>query len=396
MSQAYSDLGVSAKKEDVHAATKDNDKGLYPYSFCKINQMRGQPGWVEFMHSDGAGTKASLAYIYWRETGDMSVWKGVVQDSIVMNLDDIACVGGLTGYIMLSANLDRNTFRIPGEVVHELVNGENSFLEMLRGYGIDIVGQCGETADVPDLTPTLVVNNSMHCRMQEKNVIDNGRIKEGDLIVGLASSGRADYETEFNGGSGSNGMTLMRHKVFSCKYSYKYPESYESKLKSNAYTGTRNLTDSIRCSDGSLTTLGKLVLSPTRTYAPVIKKMLDKGIGAAAISGIVHNSGGGQTKVLRYLSRPMRVVKDRMFETPEVFKIVQSEAKIGWESMFEDCNMGHRMEIYTPDRDVASEIVYISTKLGVDAEVIGEVKPAKNDRREVIINSRYGSFSYCR
>ncbi len=410
MRDMYKEVGVSSSKEAVHAATKNNSKGLYPYSFCKIEQMRGLPNWANFLlkltgnemveisHADGAGTKSSLAYIYWREFNDMSVWHGVVQDSIVMNLDDVACVGGMTGQMHLTSNIDRNSFNIPDRVIAELINGENKFLEKMRKFGVDnITGQVGETADVPDLTQTIVINNSLHCTMKRSDVIDNGKIDAGDLIVGLSSYGQSFYEDYYNGGMGSNGLTLGRHGVFSKYYAENYPESYDHHNLGfeKAYRGKTILENQIDIGNGKTVHAGKLVLSPTRTYAPIIKKIHNAGIGPKEISGMVHCSGGGQTKVLNYLSKPLNIIKDSMFTVPPLFKLIQSETGATWKEMYKDFNMGHRMEIYTKNLAIAQEIIRISTSLGVEAKIIGHVvKNNKDSNRNLRIQSPLGVFEY--
>ncbi|MCL2737694.1 MAG: phosphoribosylformylglycinamidine cyclo-ligase, partial [Alphaproteobacteria bacterium] len=315
MSSAYKDLGVSAKKEAVHAATKNNDKGLFPNAFCKISPMPFgvAPEYVRIAHADGAGTKTALAYMYWKETGDMTVWHGVVQDSIVMNLDDVTCVGGVLGHFSLTSSINRNPFNIPDEVLAALIEGEKIFLSKMQKHGIRMDGQCGETADVPDLTPTLVIDNTLECIMRKEDVIDNGNIGTGDLIVGLASHGRAIYEDSYNGGMRSNGLTLARHGVLSQEYRAKYPETFYAKLGEKAYRGSKKLTDLITVDGGEQVPVGKLVLSPTRTYAPIVKEILYGG--TQGISGIVHNSGGGMTKCLNYIGPGLAATKYDLFPT---------------------------------------------------------------------------------
>ncbi|MDR0319185.1 MAG: hypothetical protein LBH81_00385 [Rickettsiales bacterium] len=396
MPNAYSALGVSSSKTEVHAATKNNDKGLFPFAFCKINPCKTfGPKYVKISHADGAGTKSSLAYMYWKETGDMSVWHGIVQDSIVMNLDDILCVGGAAGELDLTSNIDRNTFRIPGEVVAELIKGENIFLNKMRGYGIDITGQCGETADVPDLTQTLLVNNTMHCIMRRSAVIDNGNIREGDKIVGLASFGQAEYETEYNGGMRSNGLTLARHGTLDKIYRKLYPETFEKKLGRKAYRGSAWLSDLVKVETGEKIPVGKLILSPTRTYAPIIAK-LHQTPGCVPV-GMVHNSGGGMTKVLNYLSKPLKIVKDNLFDTPALFKMIQSNANVDWQEMYQDFNMGCGMEIYVRSTRTAEKIIEISKSFGVDAKIIGHVSKARVPKPQVeLITKHAGIFRYSR
>ena len=394
---AYGDLGVSSTKEAVHAATKNNGRGLYPFAFCKINRMRGDKKWVEIMHADGAGTKTSLAYMYWRETGDMSVWKGVVQDSIVMNLDDVACVGGLTGYISLASNIDRNSFRIPGEVVAALIEGENVFLKKMRKHGVYMIGQCGETADVPDLTKTVVVNNALSCRMREDRVINNGKISVGDYIVGLSSCGQATYEDEYNSGIRSNGLTLARHAVLSEEYRAKYPESYHEELGDKAYRGTKKLTDMVKVETGEEISVGKLLLSPTRTYAPIVRVIHKTGLDKC-ISGMVHNSGGGMTKVMNYLSKPCAAYKyalpaSPLKEPPAVFDLIRREGDIEWDEMNRTFNMGCGFEIYTPHKVIADKIVALAKTFNVDAAVIGKVEPAPDGGKYVSVFVGNGSYS---
>ncbi|MCL2017202.1 MAG: phosphoribosylformylglycinamidine cyclo-ligase [Alphaproteobacteria bacterium] len=406
MSDKYASLGVSSSKEAVHRATRNNSKGLFPYAFCKIDSYDYSPKWlnniaklfghrqVGISHADGAGTKTSLAYIYWKETGDMSVWRGVVQDSIAMNIDDVACVGGLTGRMFLTSSIDRNSHRIPDEVIAELINGENIFLDMLRAYEIDITGQSGETADVSDLVRTVTVNNSLFCQMPYKNVIDNANIKPGNFIVGLSSDGCALYESKYNGGMGSNGLTLGRHGVFAPEYRKKYPESFESLIDAGSngvqsYTGTKKLDEKVNAWGVSY---GEMVLSPTRTYAPVIKKYHDLHLDRE-ISGMVHCSGGGQTKVLNYLSNPMTVTKYDMFDIPQLFNIIQKESGQPWEHMYKTFNMGHRMEIYTPSKDAAEKMIDVSKSFGVEAKIIGCVE---RGAKRLLIKSPHGRFEYSR
>jgi len=435
MGNKYLERGVDPDKIDVHGAILNNYKGLYPNAFCKILPFDLMPEHVMILHSDGAGTKTSLAYIYWKETGDMSVWRGVVQDSIVMNLDDIACVGGLTGSIYLTSAINRNKSIIPGDVVAELINGADVFLDKMREFGIDIANGGGETADVGDLVRTVTVDNSMSCIMPRCNVIDNGNIKPGDFIVGLSSSGQAIYESGYNGGMGSNGLTSARHDIFSPVYRVLRPESYDTAMDAGkdqnnklSYCGSKRLSDPVPpicytdASQGDIpyknkvfngqehdaikaqrpadwytgkrfedVDYGKLVLSPTRTYAPIIKKLHNEKI-TNDVSGMVHCSGGGQTKVLHSLSGPMRVVKDNMFSAPPLFEIIQKESKETWHNMYKNFNMGHRMEIYTPSEDVANEILHIASTFGVAARIVGRVEKSKI--KELIIKSQYGEFTY--
>ena len=394
----YKELGVSAKKEAVHAATKNNDKGLFPNAFCKVNRLTPEiaPGWVRISHADGAGTKTALAYIYWRETGDMSVWHGVVQDSIVMNLDDILCVGGVAGHLSLASSINRNGFRIPDEVVAALINGENIFLDNMRALGVDITGQCGETADVPDLTPTVVIDNTMECLMREEDVINNGDIAATDIIVALQSNGRASYEDAYNGGIRSNGLTLARHGVLSAEYREKYPESFHAGLGNRAYRGSKKLDDLITVETGEQVTVGRLILSPTRTYAPIIKALLSDGQGRAGISGMVHNSGGGMTKVLNYLNGPLVAVKDDLFDVPPLFRLIQSEANVDWREMYQVFNMGAGMEVYVRDMATAERVIKAAAGFNVAAKIIGRVEKSPGGKPTVQIQTPYGEFEYLR
>ncbi|QEC53332.1 phosphoribosylformylglycinamidine cyclo-ligase [Anseongella ginsenosidimutans] len=395
----YSRRGVSAAKEDVHAAIKHIDKGIFPKAFCKIipDILGGEDGYCNIMHADGAGTKSSLAYTYWKETGDMSVWKGIAQDAIVMNTDDLLCVGA-TDNILLSSTIGRNKNLVPGEVIAALINGTEEILEELRSYGIGIYSTGGETADVGDLVRTLIVDSTVSCRMKRKEVISNDRIAAGDVIVGLASFGQARYESEYNGGMGSNGLTSARHDVFNKEIARKYPESYDPAVPAElVFSGGKKLTDTISISfydsAGSASrevqaTAGKLVLSPTRTYAPVIKKMLE--LYRPQIHGMVHCSGGAQTKVLHFIEN-LHVVKDNMFPCPPLFHLIQEQSGTPWEEMYKVFNMGHRMELYVPEI-VADELVAISQSFGVDAQVIGRVAPFAG--KKVTIRSEFGEFSY--
>jgi len=414
--------GVSSQKEEVHAAIAGHSKGIYPNAACKINGTRVH-NFGNITHSDGAGTKTSLAYIYWRETGDMSVWRQIPQDSILMNYEDLICAGaGLNNEdIFLSSVINRNKFRIPGDVVAALIKGQKAFLDRMCKYGINIIGEQGETADVGDLVRTVVIDNTIACNFNLNDVIDNGRIDAGDFVVGLASFGQAAYEDEYNGGQGSNGLTTARHGVLTKKYRWKYPESYAPELCQTKlgnlnwlarlnglldskglhlkdgfrpYRGTKSLTDLIPVETGELIPVGKLILSPTRTYGPVVKKIKDAGIGPAQISGMVHNTGGGQTKVLNYLSKPLLVVKDNLFEVPALFNLIQKEAKVEWEEMYKDFNMGHRLEIYVKDLAVAEEIIKLSESLGVAAQIVGRVEKFGGDKPAVIIRGPHGNFRY--
>ena len=383
----YAQRGVSSSKEDVHKAISKLDKGLFPKAFCKIEPdfLGGDPDWCVVMHADGAGTKSSLAYTYWKETGDMDVWAGIAQDAIVMNTDDLLCVGA-TDNIMLSSTIGRNKNLIPGEVISAVIQGSVSFIEKMREYGADIVLTGGETADVGDLVRTIIVDSTVVARMRRADVIDNANIAAGDLIVALSSSGKAVYEDAYNGGMGSNGLTSARHDVFCKELAEKYPESYDAAVPSEyIYCGSRRLTET---EPETGMTYGRLVLSPTRTYLPVVKEML-AGY-RSGIHGMIHCSGGAQTKVLNFVDG-LRVVKDNMFDVPPLFRVIQQESGTPWEEMYKVFNMGHRLEIYVPE-DIASDLVEISEKYGVEARVIGRVEPS--DNTEVTIESEYGKFTY--
>ena len=386
-SDRYSQRGVSASKEDVHQAISKLDKGLFPKAFCKIvtDHLSNDEEYCVVMHADGAGTKSSLAYMYWKETGDLSVWKGIAQDAIVMNIDDLLCVGA-TGNILLSSTIGRNKNLIPGEVVSAIINGTEEVLEMLRSHGLGIVSTGGETADVGDLVRTIIVDSTVTCRMKRAHVIDNGRISEGDVIVGLASHGKASYETEYNGGMGSNGLTSARHDVFSNSYASKYPESFDNAINPGlVYSGNYNLTDELP--DVPLN-VGKLVLSPTRTYAPVIVEVL-KTL-RPQIHGMVHCSGGAQTKVLHFID-PLHIIKDNLFETPPLFKLIQEQSGTDWKEMYKVFNMGHRMELYLKE-EYAQEVISISKDFNVEAQVIGRVEAS--DKKQVTVSGAHGQFVY--
>ena len=386
----YNQRGVSAGKEDVHNAIKNIDKGLFPQAFCKIipDILGNDEAYCNIMHADGAGTKSSLAYLYWRETGDTSVWKGIAQDAIIMNLDDLLCVGA-TDNILLSSTIGRNKNLIPGEVIAEIINGTEEILHELRELGIGIYSTGGETADVGDLVRTIIVDSTVTCRMKRSDVISNHTIQGGDVIVGLASFGQANYESEYNGGMGSNGLTSARHDVFSKENASQYPESYDPSIPSNlVFSGSRSLTDPIDIGEGKTVTAGKLVLSPTRTYAPVIKKILDSH--RADIHGMVHCSGGAQTKVLHFIEK-LHVIKNNLFPLPPLFKLIQEESGTDWQEMYKVFNMGHRMEIYIPSH-LAEEIIQISESFGIPAQTIGYVKGA--DSKKVTIESEFGTFTY--
>ena len=386
--QRYMMRGVSASKEDVHNAIKNIDKGLYPKAFCKIipDILGGDPEYCNIMHADGAGTKSSLAYLYWKETGDLSVWKGIAQDALIMNIDDLLCVGA-TDNILVSSTIGRNKLLVPGEVISSIINGTDELLAELRGMGVGVYATGGETADVGDLVRTIIVDSTVTCRMKRSDVIDNANIAPGDVIVGLASYGQATYEKEYNGGMGSNGLTSARHDVFSKYLAEKYPESYDKAVPDElVYSGGLKLTDAV---EGSPLDAGKLVLSPTRTYAPVIKKLLDAL--RPQIHGMVHCSGGAQTKVLHFVGDNCRVVKDNMFPVPPLFRTIKEQSNTDWSEMYKVFNMGHRMEIYLPAQ-YAEEVIAISNSFGIEAKVIGRVE--ESDKKELIINTEFGEFKY--
>ena len=387
MNERYQQRGVSASKEDVHEAIKDVDKGLFPSAFCKIvsDHLTGSNEHCIVMHADGAGTKSSLAYMYWKETSDISVWKGIAQDALIMNIDDLICVGA-TDNILLSSTIGRNKNLIPGDVIGAIINGTEELLENLRMHGIGIYSTGGETADVGDLVRTIIVDSTVVTRMKRKDVIDNANIEAGDLIVGLASFGKASYESEYNGGMGSNGLTSARHDVFNKSLAEKFPESFDPRVPDElVYSGSKSLTDQI---EGSPINAGKLVLSPTRTYAPIIKKILDQYRNK--IHGMVHCSGGAQTKVLHFVEG-LHIVKDNMFEIPPLFKLIKEESGTDWKEMYKVFNMGHRMEIYLPEEH-AQEIIEISRSFDVDAQVIGRVE--FSDKKKLTILSEFGTFEY--
>ncbi|WP_343566363.1 AIR synthase related protein [Sphingobacterium sp.] len=386
----YNQRGVSAGKEDVHNAIKNIDKGLFPKAFCKIipDILGGDPDWCNIMHADGAGTKSSLAYVYWKETGDISVWKGIAQDAIIMNIDDLLCVGAIDN-ILLSSTIGRNKNLIPGEVIAEIINGTEEILSELRGLGIGIYSTGGETADVGDLVRTIIVDSTVTCRMKREDVISNHRIKGGNVIVGLASNGQATYEQAYNGGMGSNGLTSARHDVFNKKVAEKYPEAYDPAVPYElVFAGSQDLTTEIEVETGEKITAGKLVLSATRTYAPVIKQILDKY--RSQIDGMVHCSGGAQTKVLHFVDN-VHVIKDNLFPIPPLFALIQKESNTDWKEMYKVFNMGHRMELYVPE-SIASDIIAISESFGIPAQIIGRVEESAS--KKVTITSPYGEFIY--
>ena len=385
--QRYDMRGVSASKEDVHNAIKKIDKGIFPKAFCKIipDILGGDPDYCNIMHADGAGTKSSLAYLYWKETGDLSVWKGVAQDAVVMNIDDLLCVGA-TDNILLSSTIGRNKNLIPGEVISAIINGTQEFLDELNRLGVNIISTGGETADVGDLVRTVIVDSTVTCRMPRSQVIDNANIKGGDVIVGLASFGKATYEDKYNGGMGSNGLTSARHDVFAKYLATAYPESYDHAVPEQlVYSGSKRLTDSI---EGVDVDAGQLVLSPTRTYAPIIKRILDTM--RSEIHGMVHCTGGAQTKVMHFVENK-HVIKDNLFPIPPLFKLIKEESATDWKEMYKVFNMGHRMEIYTAEEN-AQQIIHIAREFGVEARIIGHVEDAEHNH--LTITSEYGTFEY--
>ena len=385
--QRYDMRGVSASKEDVHNAIKNIDKGIYPLAFCKIipDVLGGDPEYCNIMHADGAGTKSSLAYVYWRETGDMSVWKGVAQDSVVMNIDDLLCVGA-TDTILLSSTIGRNKNLIPGDVIAAIINGTQEFIDEMKALGVNIISTGGETADVGDLVRTVIVDSTVTCRMRRDQVINNANIKGGDVIVGLASYGQATYEKRYNGGMGSNGLTSARHDVFAKYLAEKYPESYDKAVPEElVYSGGMHLEDAV---DGVEVNAGQLVLSPTRTYAPVIKRLLDDM--RPSIHGMVHCTGGAQTKVMHFLENK-HVIKDNMFPIPPLFKLIKEQSGTDWKEMYKVFNMGHRMEIYVSPND-AGKVIEISKSFGIDAQIVGRVEDAESNLLTIV--SEAGSFEY--
>ncbi len=387
MNDRYMQRGVSASKEDVHQAIKKLDKGIFPNAFCKIvpDFLGGDEAYCNIMHADGAGTKSSLAYAYWKETGDLSVWKGIAQDAVIMNVDDLLCVGALDN-ILLSSTIGRNKNLIPGEVLSAIINGTEEILEMLRAHGVNIRSTGGETADLGDLVRTIVVDSTVTARMKRKDVITNEKISAGDVIVGLASFGQASYEDEYNGGMGSNGLTSARHDVFNKNVKLNYPETFDPQVPENlTYTGKYNLTDRV---EGLPVDMGKLVLSPTRTYAPVVKKVLAEMQNQ--IHGIIHCSGGAQTKILHFIDN-LHIVKDNLFDLPPLFRIIQEESGSDWKEMYKVFNMGHRLEIYLPEEN-SEEVIAIAGSFNIEAKVIGSVKSFEG--KKVTINSPYGEFEY--
>ncbi len=385
--QRYDLRGVSASKEDVHNAIKNIDKGLYPKAFCKIipDILGGYPDWCNIMHADGAGTKSSLAYAYWRETGDLSVWKGIAQDALIMNIDDLLCVGA-TDNILVSSTIGRNKMLVPGEVIAAIINGTEELLAELREMGVGVYSTGGETADVGDLVRTIIVDSTVTCRMRRADVIDNANIAAGDVIVGLASYGQATYEHEYNGGMGSNGLTSARHDVFNKEVARRYPETYDAAVPQElVYSGKKGLTDEV---EDSPLCAGKLVLSPTRTYAPVIKRILSEM--RPAIHGMVHCSGGAQTKVMHFVEGK-HVIKDNLFPVPPLFRLIREQSGTDWKEMYKVFNMGHRMEIYLPAAD-AQRVIDIARSFGIEAQVVGRVEESESNRLTIV--SPFGTFEY--
>lgn len=385
--QRYDLRGVSAAKEDVHNAIKDVDKGIFPHAFCKIipDILGGDPEWCNIMHADGAGTKSSLAYAYWRETGDLSVWKGIAQDALIMNVDDLLCVGA-TDRMLVSSTIGRNKRLVPGEVIAAIINGTEELLETMRGYGVEIYGTGGETADVGDLVRTIIVDSTVTTRMRRDMVIDNANISDGDVIVGLASFGQATYESEYNGGMGSNGLTSARHDVFCKLVAERYPETFDAAIPDElVYSGTCKLLDAVA---GTPLNAGKLVLSPTRTYAPVVRRLLEEM--RPAVHGMVHCTGGAQTKIMHFVNGK-HVVKDNLFPIPPLFDLIQKESGTDWAEMYKVFNMGHRLEVYTSPRH-AQEVIDIARAFNIDARIIGHVENA--EANHLTIKSPYGVFEY--
>ena len=388
ISKRYSQRGVSASKEDVHNAIKNIDKGLFPKAFCKIvpDYLTNDDDYCLIMHADGAGTKSSLAYMYWKETGDITVWKGIAQDALIMNIDDLICVGA-TDNIMLSSTIGRNKNLIPGDVISAIINGTEDLIKDLKGFGVTIHSTGGETADVGDIVRTIIVDSTVTARMKRKDVIDNANIKAGDVIVGLESFGQATYEKEYNGGMGSNGLTSARHDVFSKYLANKYPESFDASVPEElVYSGNVKLTDEV---ENSPIDAGKLVLSPTRTYAPIIKKILSK-YNSNDIHGMVHCSGGAQTKILHFIDN-LHIVKDNMFDIPPLFKLIQEQSNTSWKEMYQVFNCGHRMELYV-NPEIAEELIAISKSFNVNAQIIGRVETSET--KKLTIKSEFGEFKY--
>ncbi|MCG2420000.1 phosphoribosylformylglycinamidine cyclo-ligase [Aequorivita sp. F47161] len=388
ISKRYAQRGVSAGKEDVHKAIKNVDKGLFPNAFCKIvpDYLTGDKDYCLIMHADGAGTKSSLAYAYWKETDDLSVWKGIAQDALIMNIDDLLCVGAVDN-IMLSSTIGRNKNLIPGEVISAIINGTEELISEMKKFGVTIHSTGGETADVGDLVRTIIVDSTVTARMKRSNVVDNANIKPGDVIVGLASFGQATYEKEYNGGMGSNGLTSARHDVFEKYLANKYPETFDASVPSElVYSGSKKLDDVVA---NSPINAGKLVLSPTRTYAPIVKEILTQ-FSNKEIHGMIHCSGGAQTKILHFIEN-LHIIKDNMFDVPPLFKLIQEESKTDWKEMYQVFNMGHRMELYVPE-EIASKIIKISQSFNVDAQIVGRVEASEN--KKLTISGENGTFTY--
>ncbi len=388
ISKRYSQRGVSASKEDVHNAIKNVDKGLFPKAFCKIvpDYLTNDEDYCLIMHADGAGTKSSLAYMYWKETGDVSVWKGIAQDALIMNIDDLLCVGA-TNNIMLSSTIGRNKNLITGEVIAEIINGTEELLKELKRFGVEIHSTGGETADVGDLVRTIIVDSTVTARMKREDVIDNANIRPGDVIIGLSSSGQASYEKEYNGGIGSNGLTSARHDVFDNYLAKKFPESFDASVPAElVYSGNMKLTDAV---ENSPINAGKLVLSPTRTYAPIIKKILESHT-SKEIHGMVHCSGGAQTKILHFIDK-LHIIKDNLFEIPPLFELIQSQSNTDWKEMYQVFNCGHRMEIYVAP-EMAEDLIKISKSFDVNAQIVGRVEASESKR--LTIKSEFGTFEY--
>ena len=400
----YAQRGVSAQKEEVHAAIKNLDAGLYANAFCKMypDYLGGDADWVNISHADGAGTKSILAYLYWKETGDISVWKGIAQDAVAMNLDDLLCVG-VCDNLLFSSTIDRNKAIIPGEVLAQVIDGTQEFFNQLKAYGVNIHYLGGETADVGDVVRTIAVNGTMTARWPKNKLITNDKIGEGDVIVGFGSSGQATYETEYNSGLGSNGLTSARHDVLSKYYADKYPETFEPKLKSEVvYIGKNRVTDlftvdrlpstdsdPLSTVNGERLTIGKLLLSPTRTYAPLLKALLDSHFDA--INGIIHCSGGGQTKCMKYLPKPLKIVKDNLFEIPPIFKLIQENSGADYKEMYQVFNMGHRLEVFT-NETAAKEMITIAHQFNIEAKIVGRVYPS--DKKELVLSGAFGEIVY--
>ena len=386
----YAQRGVSAQKEEVHAAIKNLDAGLYANAFCKMypDYLGGDANWVNISHADGAGTKSILAYLYWKETGDASVWRGIAQDAVAMNLDDLLCVG-IYDNLLFSSTIDRNKAVIPGEVLGEVIDGTQDFFNVLKGYGVNIHYLGGETADVGDVVRTIAVNGTMTARWPKAKLITNDKIKEGDVIVGFASSGQASYETEYNSGLGSNGLTSARHDVLSKHYATNYPETFEPTLNEGViYIGKNKLTDSIDVLGKNLT-IGKLLLSPTRTYAPLLKALLESHF--EAINGVIHCSGGGQTKCMKYLPKPLKIVKDNLFTIPPIFQLIQENSGSDYREMYQVFNMGHRLEIFT-NETAAVEMIEIAKQFNIEAQIVGKVYPS--DKKELVLSGTFGEIIY--